>query len=156
MRDPTPPALRADELAASLLREADDEVRASPKATGDSVRDSESYPRLKDAGSGGGADVKVYDRSKKKKNGKGKAKGKGNENGEGKSKSNGKKGNRPNRTLPAALIGGEAQNANGEGFCYGFNLGTCTEVKPGDKCDKGWRKCMTNICKEHHASTNCK
>ena len=58
--------------------------------------------------------------------------------------------------MPTALIGGETHNENGERFCYGFNLGTCSNVKPGEQCERGWHKCMHKQCKQNHAFINHK
>ena len=66
---------------------------------------------------------------------KGKTKGKGKRKGKGKGK--GKKKCKKGGSVPAALIGGETHNENGERFCYGFNLGTCSKVKPGEQCERG-------------------
>ena len=59
----------------------------------------------------------------------------------------GKKGS----SLPEGLTGAESHTANGESFCYGFNLGTCSKAEPGKKCNRGWHKCMHKGCKENHA-----
>ena len=96
LRDPTPPRLRADELAASLLREADAELRGGSE-DGDraSSMDVDSLPRL--PGAGGPSPVRgvssdaAPDAAPARANGKSKAKSKGKQKGKskGKGKDNG-------------------------------------------------------------------
>ena len=107
MRDPTPPALRADELAASLLREADDEVRASRGPVEDDlVGNAKSYPRLDGAADdkdANGKALRQYSETGSKGNSKGNSKGKkkkkkgdkGKSKGKSKSKKKGDKKVRP-------------------------------------------------------------
>ena len=53
--------------------------------------------------------------------------------------------------LPKELIGCEPCDPNGEPFCFGFAKGTCSAVQPGQKCPKGWHKCMKKGCFKAHA-----
>ena len=83
MRDPTPPALRADELAASLLREADAEVRADAGAKELSVVAGATSANTVS----GKVNPSYRDRKGKSKGkSKGKAKGKGKKKGTKKGK----------------------------------------------------------------------
>ena len=34
----------------------------------------------------------------------------------------------------------------GEKMCFGFNLGECNKVRPGEKCKLGWHRCMAWGC----------
>ena len=78
---------------------------------------------------------------------KGKGKGGGGEGnwwkGKGKSKGGRKSATKSEFSpVPAPLKGGQAKNAEGEPFCFGFNMGTCDACKPGERCAKGWHRCM--------------
>ena len=44
--------------------------------------------------------------------------------------------------MARALVGMNPKDENGNPMCYGFNLGTCDAVPPGQKCNKGWHKKM--------------
>ena len=86
LRDPTPPRLRADELAASLLREADAELRGDTDVEDDgAVMDVDSLPRLPPGGESSPSRAK----GKAKGQVKGKTKDKGEDKGKAKK---GKKG----------------------------------------------------------------
>ena len=84
--------------------------------------------------------------SKGGKAGKGKGDGK-------KAKGEGKKGAK----LPEAMRGGKHQATSGDGrrICFGYNLGTCTEVEPGKECKKGWHICSIKGCKDKHSAKEC-
>ena len=53
--------------------------------------------------------------------------------------------------MPKELIGCEPRNEDDEPFCFGFAKGTCNEVQPGQKCNKGWHKCMKKGCWKNHS-----
>jgi hypothetical protein len=65
--------------------------------------------------------------------------------------------------LPAGLFGmcprSSAATEN-KRLCFGFNLGSCKLVGPGQECAKGWHLCMKpaangQACSQHHAATAC-
>ena len=87
-------------------------------------------------------------KGKGKRETKGRPKGKGKAKGKTKGKRKGKKGS---NDLPEGLEKGEKRTTSGEKFCFGFNLGTCSDVKPGEKCRRGWHKCMYKGCEKNHA-----
>ena len=47
--------------------------------------------------------------------------------------------------LPEPLIGLNPKY-QGEKSCFGFNLGECNLVRPGEKCRLGWHRCMAWGC----------
>ncbi len=96
---------------------------------------------------GGGAGGKNKNTSK---GGKGEGKGKRKNKGKGKGKK-GRGAKRPFVSMPAPLIGLDSHDENGEPYCFDANLGTCTKAKWGEKCPKGWHKCMKRGCKQLHA-----
>ena len=53
--------------------------------------------------------------------------------------------------LPPALVGMDASGPDGSARCFGFNLGTCKDAKPGAKCGKGWHVCMRPGCGKPHS-----
>ena len=80
---------------------------------------------------------------------KGKVKGKG-------------KGKQPWRStgvpaMPKQMVdwGCVPHTPNREPYCFGFQLGNCTRVEAGQKCDKGWNKCAMPGCnKAEHCAKN--
>ena len=34
----------------------------------------------------------------------------------------------------------------GENICFNFNLGKCDAVRPGERCSRGWHRCMAWGC----------
>ena len=52
--------------------------------------------------------------------------------------------------LPPALVGMEAAGPDGSPRCFGYNLGTCKDAKPGAKCNRGWHVCMRPGCRKPH------
>ena len=42
--------------------------------------------------------------------------------------------------LPRGLIGGMTHFGDRR-LCFGFNLGQCKDVKPGEPCSRGWHLC---------------
>ena len=81
------------------------------------------------------------------KDGKGKSKGKG--KGKGKNKSGSKF-----YKIPAAIAdkGGVAETPDGESICYSYNLGGCSQAKPGESCMKGKHVCCK--CFQDHSMQN--
>ena len=71
--------------------------------------------------------------------------------GKGKRKGKGKKGEGKFVPMPKGLIGLDANDVNGEPYCFSANLGSCNKAKWGDKCPKGWHKCMKKGCNKLHA-----
>ena len=60
-----------------------------------------------------------------------------------------------NRNAPKGLRGPDCNSnaADGRSKCYGFNLGTCKDAQPGQRCPKGWHICMKASCERDHAYT---
>ena len=57
--------------------------------------------------------------------------------------------------MPKLLWGGVAETADGQRICFGYNLGTCTKVAPGEKCDKGKHQCTRKGCGGLHKALDC-
>ena len=53
--------------------------------------------------------------------------------------------------LPTELLGMEPSGPDGSGRCFGFNLGSCNAVKPGERCPRGWHVCMRPGCGKAHS-----
>ncbi len=75
----------------------------------------------------------------------------------GKGKGKGKKGKGKRRygrviRMPKPLVGLSPTDENGEPFCFDAALGKCNLAKWGEKCPRGWHKCMSPGCKQNHAS----
>ena len=105
LRDPTPPRLRADELAASLLREADAELRGEAEADdGAAAMHVDSLPRLPPGGnsspSRAKADAPATEAPSGKSKGKAKGKAKGKSKNKGKDKGKAGKGGRKGAVIP--------------------------------------------------------
>ena len=54
--------------------------------------------------------------------------------------------------LPKQLVGTNARDENGEPICFGYNLGSCKAVAPGERCAKGFHKCMKCMNTQHGAN----
>ena len=77
--------------------------------------------------------------------------GRGNKGG-GKRKGKGKGNKRKFVPMPKALIGLDPTDENDENICFDCNLPCgCDKAKWGEKCPKGWHKCMKRGCKKHHS-----
>jgi hypothetical protein len=65
--------------------------------------------------------------------------------------------------MPAALIGMCAKSSSAtqsKRLCFGFNLGTCSAVGPGQECSKGMHLCMKpgaggEACSKPHGALKC-
>ena len=53
--------------------------------------------------------------------------------------------------MPHELVGLDPADENGEPFCFDAALGKCNKAKWGERCPKGWHKCMAPGCKQLHA-----
>ena len=53
--------------------------------------------------------------------------------------------------MPAELLGMELAGPDGSGRCLAFYLGTCSAVKPGERCPRGWHVCMRPGCGKPHS-----
>jgi hypothetical protein len=79
-----------------------------------------------------------------------------------KGKGKGKKG-AGNASMPKALIGMcKVSNSatSSQRFCYGYNLGNCKAVSPGQACPKGLHGCMKPLqngeaCSQPHTCAGC-
>ena len=98
-----------------------------------------------DKGNGRGSQKEPKGKSK----GKGKANGKAKGKGKGKGKGRGRK--RGFVPMPRELIGLDPADENGVPFCFSAALGKCNKAKWGERCPKGWHKCMAPGCKQLHA-----
>ena len=72
---------------------------------------------------------------------------------DGGGKGAGKDGKKSGPRLPKQLIGKNAAKPDGTPLCFGFNLGTCKAVKPGESCSKGYHGCMEPGCDKDHPCT---
>ena len=52
--------------------------------------------------------------------------------------------------LPKPLIGLDATDKNDEPYCFNFNMSGCNKAKYGEKCPKGWHRCMQRGCNKQH------
>ena len=57
--------------------------------------------------------------------------------------------------IPKLLWGGIAETPDGQRICFGYNLGTCSKVAPGEKCDKGTHQCTRKGCGGLHKALEC-
>ena len=57
--------------------------------------------------------------------------------------------------MPTALIGCNSTTKKGENICFGFNLGTCSEVVKQGRCPKGVHVCCFPSCGGFHAFVKC-
>ena len=92
--------------------------------------------------------------------GRGRGKGGGKGNGRGRGRKGGGGGDAAAATttrkrnfmpLPKPLWGLDALDENGEPYCFDAALGKCNKAKWGEKCPKGWHKCMAPNCKQLHS-----
>ena len=67
----------------------------------------------------------------------------------------GGKGKQKGPAMPRALVGGVAQTADGKRICFGFNLGSCSKVQPGEECDRGLHLCTKKGCGGRHPASEC-
>jgi hypothetical protein len=65
------------------------------------------------------------------------------------------RGRRVGPAMPKQLWGGVAETPDGQRICFGYNLGTCSKVAPGEKCDKGKRRCTRKGCGGVHRALDC-
>ena len=71
----------------------------------------------------------------------------GGKGGRSSGKGKGKKGG---VQTPPELRGLEARGPDGENRCYNFNMGGCTQAKPGQRCPRGMHVCMRPGCGKPH------
>ena len=73
----------------------------------------------------------------------------------GKAEGEGKSAKGP--PLPERMRDGkhQAMSIDGRRICFGYNLGTCSEVEPGKQCTKGWHICSIKVCKSTHSANEC-
>ena len=43
--------------------------------------------------------------------------------------------------VPQALLPGKSITEDGDRICFGYNLGTCRDAKPGERCKRGFHVC---------------
>jgi len=77
-------------------------------------------------------------------------KGSGGKSG-GKGKQSGRADKRARGNAPRGLEGKNLKTPAGEPLCFGFNLGTCNAVPPGQRCSKGWHLCSEPGCGKPHS-----
>ena len=82
--------------------------------------------------------------------------GKGSEpRGQSWSKGKGKGKNRSQIRLPKELAGLHHRTKDGANICFGYNLGHCSAVQPGQTCKRGKHVCMVPFCGEEHTHKQC-
>ena len=57
--------------------------------------------------------------------------------------------------MPRALVGGVSRMADDHPICYGYNLGQCKAVKPGERCPRGYHVCTKLGCGGKHPASEC-
>lgn len=57
--------------------------------------------------------------------------------------------------LPPGLVGGTDRTKDGNPICWGFNLGQCKVVKPGERCPRGVHVCTKIGCGGKHPANEC-
>lgn len=72
-----------------------------------------------------------------------------------KGKGKGKKGSKSAPPMPKELRGKWHRTPGGDPICYAFNTaaGCSQDVKPGDRCAKGFHVCMEPKCQKSHSLT---
>ena len=98
-----------------------------------------------DKGNGRGSQKEPKGKSKGKGKADGKAKGQGKEKGKGPGRK------RSFCPMPHELIVLDSSDENGERICFDAALSKCNKAKWGERCPKGWHKCMAPGCKQLHA-----
>ena len=52
------------------------------------------------------------------------------------------------KSVPAALRGGKLSTNSGQPVCYNYNLGGCSDARPGQSCWRGFHLCSAPKCKD--------
>ena len=69
----------------------------------------------------------------------------------GGSKGSGDKGKGRGPNMPSELKGHEYETKDGVNICFGFNTGTCSRAKPGERCPRGLHVCCVKGCEKSHS-----
>ena len=56
---------------------------------------------------------------------------------------------------PKELIGHYTTTPEGENLCFNYNLSSCDQARPGERCSKGWHLCAKAACAKKPAKERC-